>query len=267
MFARKSQSLGKMQNMRDLIISRIKKIEQEKGIKILYACESGSRAWGFPSPDSDYDVRFIYKHKPEWYLTLSEQKDVIDVPINDVLDINGWDLRKALRLMAKSNAPILEWIQSPIVYMQEDGFIEDMTSLGRDCFSPIAVTFHYLSMSKKYQEACAAGERVKLKRYFYALRATMACVWIREKGTMAPIEFLKTLDLIKDTNVRQRILELIDLKATQDESYLHPREVFLDEFINETIKKNEKVANSLPAAKGDRGAMDAYFQKTILGTR
>ena len=100
------------------ILKRIAEVEATENVTIFYACESGSRAWGFPSADSDYDVRFIYLRKPDWYLSIDveDKRDVIERPINDELDISGWDLRKALKLLWKSNPPLLEWLVSPIVY-------------------------------------------------------------------------------------------------------------------------------------------------------
>jgi len=100
------------------VVEHIAKIEHEYNVVVLQAIESGSRAWGFPSPDSDYDVRFIYAHPKDWYLQLSEERDVIELPINDELDIAGWDLRKALNLANKGNAVVQEWMISPIVYKQ-----------------------------------------------------------------------------------------------------------------------------------------------------
>ena len=94
--------------MQALILEKLDAIEAEHGVQILYACESGSRGWGIASQDSDYDVRFIYCHRRDWYLAVGEPRDVIELPINDVLDINGWDLRKALQLMRKSNPTLLE---------------------------------------------------------------------------------------------------------------------------------------------------------------
>jgi len=103
--------------MRDTILSRLDQIETQHGVKILYACESGSRAWGFPSTDSDYDVRFLYVHPAEWYLSVDEKRDVIERPLTpENFDIGGWDLRKALRLFRKSNPPLLEWLGSPNIY-------------------------------------------------------------------------------------------------------------------------------------------------------
>ena len=105
-------------NVRAEILTRMHNAEKEHGVRILLAVESGSRAWGFESPNSDFDARFIYVHPRDWYLSvgLEEQRDVIEYPIVDDIDLNGWDLRKALRLFWKSNPAFVEWIQSPIVY-------------------------------------------------------------------------------------------------------------------------------------------------------
>src|SRR5688572_12611281 len=164
--------------MKEIIFEKLKSIEHQFDVKILYACESGSRAWGFASPDSDYDVRFIYVHKMDYYLSIDEQRDVIELPINDVLDINGWELRKALRLFRKSNAPLYEWLQSPIVYAADPGFVDGLKSLMSGIFSARAGMHHYLSMAKSVFDSELSGEMVKLKKYFYALRPILAAMWI-----------------------------------------------------------------------------------------
>ena len=120
--------------MKDKIQNKLKQIELEKGVEILYAVESGSRAWGFASPDSDYDIRFIYKHDLDYYLSLWEQTDVIEFMTEDDLDGSGWDLRKTVKLLAKSNAPLLEWIYSPVVYYENEAFMNQMRALAKDCF-------------------------------------------------------------------------------------------------------------------------------------
>ena len=101
--------------IRTTIAAELTRIEQAYDCEVLLAVESGSRAWGFQSRDSDYDVRFVYVHRPEWYLSvdLDLRRDVIEKPITDELDISGWDIRKTLRLFAKSNPPLLEWLGSP----------------------------------------------------------------------------------------------------------------------------------------------------------
>jgi hypothetical protein len=122
--------------MRPQILSLLAGLEAEHGIRILYACESGSRAWGFPSPDSDYDVRFVYAHPVEWYFSVEDLQDTLERPVSDQLDAGGWELRKALRQLRKSNATLFEWLQSPVVYREAEGFGEAMRELMHAYFSP-----------------------------------------------------------------------------------------------------------------------------------
>lgn len=249
--------------MKLYINKNINNIESNEGIKILYACESGSRAWGFPSPDSDYDVRFIYTQDLDWHLSLLDQKDTIDIPISNDLDIGGWEIRKTLGLLWKSNAPLLEWLLSPIVYQKDDSFLLELRELSQEYFSPIAGMHHYLSMSRKYFDECQK-EEIKLKKYFYAMRTAIAGKWIREKRTIPPIKLINMFEIIPDT-IRLKIEELIDLKLRQNEGYLHESEPLLDEFLAETIGKNELVANDLPSAKGDIKKLDELYRKVVKG--
>jgi hypothetical protein len=137
-----------VRKLKKVIISELEKIEKNEQIKILFAVESGSRAWGFPSKDSDYDVRFVYIHPIEWYLSIDEKRDVIEYPVNNLLDFSGWDIRKALKLFKKSNPPIMEWLSSPIVYLNKFAFMEQLRSIRDYYFSPKASIYHYLHMAK-----------------------------------------------------------------------------------------------------------------------
>ena len=148
--------------MKTKIIEKLKEIEHSKKVEILFAVESGSRAWGFASPDSDYDIRFIYKHDLDYYLSLWEQTDVIEFMTEDDLDGSGWDLRKTIKLLAKSNAPLLEWLHSPVVYFENETFANQMRELAKHCFSPIACLHHYLGTTKNFMDVCEQ-DQVKLK--------------------------------------------------------------------------------------------------------
>lgn len=249
--------------MKKLILDKLAELSRLHDIIILYACESGSRAWGFASPDSDYDVRFIYFHKSDWYLSLSEGKDTINLPIDEhELDITGWELRKALRLLKKSNASPLEWIQSPIVYGEVDGFRERFSGLAADFFSPVAVAHHYHSMSLKYTEACLGQAEVKLKSYFYALRTTLAVSWIRKMNTMAPIVFTDMLTLV-EAPVRRRIEELMEVKSSEGESYLNASDKLIDKFLSDTTKANGADIKELSTGKGDFNMLNEFFINTV----
>lgn len=254
--------------MRSTIIEAIAKLEQEKNIQVLFACETGSRAWGFPSPDSDYDVRLIYKHERNWYLTISEKKDTIETMLNDGdLDITGWDIRKCLRLLWKSNGALLERLQSPIVYYAEPGFLELIRPVADLCFSPIATIYHYLNMGKNSFDDIQDEEQIKLKKLFYALRAAFACKWILDKGTTPPIVFQTMLyELDIDPVLRKRIEDLIELKSGKNESYIHPKESQLNCFIEEQFTRAEQEANALKARVEKRIDLDTLFLQ-LLGEK
>ena len=199
------------------IQNHLLEIEKEHNVIILQAIESGSRAWGFPSPDSDYDVRFIYAHHKNWYLQLNEERDVIELPINDELDIAGWDLRKALNLANNGNAVIQEWMISPIVYKQADLFPQ-LSELISKAFNPISTYHHYRSMAKKAHADLEQSEQKKLKRFFYFTRATLSAKWILKKQTMPSIEFSDlTNELIADQNTAREIDNLVKQKASESE--------------------------------------------------
>lgn len=248
--------------MKEKILQKLKEIEIQKDVEILFAVESGSRAWGFASPDSDYDIRFIYKHKPEYYLSLWEKTDVIEFMTEDDLDGSGWDLRKSVKLLAKSNAPLIEWLFSPIVYFQNDVFVKQMQDLAVECFSPIAVLHHYLGTTKNFMEVCEM-EEVKLKSYFYALRTALAGKWIIEKNTFPPVDFADLLP-IAPQNIQDKIIELQNIKANQDEKYLHPKEVLITDFLIETLQFNQENANKLGSGKKLNEELDLFFRKSII---
>jgi len=251
--------------MKDKIIKYLKTIEEEKNIKILLACETGSRAWGFPSPDSDYDIRMIYIHKKDWYLSLKEKKDSINLMYEDNdIDITGWELRKALRLLKKSNPPLLERIQSPILYMYDQEFLTEINQISKGVYSKISTIYHYLNMSKKIFLEIENTEKYKLKKLFYTLRTAITCKWIMEKDEISPIDFnimLENLNL--DENIVKNIKELIDLKSKVDESYLHSGENDLFIFIKDILELAELKSKELPAAQFDSEVLDVFLRKML----
>lgn len=248
--------------MKEKILQKLKEIEIQKNVEILFAVESGSRAWGFASPDSDYDIRFIYKHEPDYYLSLWEKPDVIEFMTEDDLDGSGWDLRKSVKLLAKSNAPLIEWLSSPVVYYANDDFVKQMQDLAVECFSPIAVLHHYLGTTKNFMEVCEM-EEVKLKSYFYALRTALAGKWIIEKNSFPPVAFADLLP-IAPQNIQEKIKELQQIKASQDEKYLHPKEVLITDFLLKTIQFNQENANRLGSGKKLSEEFDLFFRRQIM---
>ena len=251
--------------MQQRITEQLQSIAQERNIRILLACETGSRAWGFPSPDSDYDVRIIYAHERDWYISLNEQKDSIELMLdNGELDITGWELRKSLRLLWKSNAALLERLQSPIAYVKDDVFLEGIAPIAQRCYSPIATMHHYLSMARKCLEDLNGNEAYMLKLMFYGLRASTACLWILEHSTPPPIEFKKMLHGLQlDQIFVDHVEHLIKLKSGKNESYVHPKEPMVEAFMEKTLERAETQVNSLPSSKADINDLNDFLRSTI----
>lgn len=249
--------------MQQEIAQQIKTIEKTHGVQVVYACESGSRAWGFASPDSDYDVRFIYLQPRKNYLSIHDRRDVIELPVNELLDVNGWDIRKALQLFLKSNAPLYEWLQSPIVYQQETGLAAELRSLMPAYFSKRAGCHHYLSMTRNTFENDLQGEEVKLKKYFYALRPALACQWILEKRAVPPMEFGQLRTLVTDGGWQQSIDDLLARKKKAGEKELIKPIGFLQDWIAATIVECKAKSDELTAETRSTEQLDELFRKYI----
>ncbi len=234
------------------IASRLERIEEEEGIRYLLAIESGSRAWGFASPDSDYDVRFIYVRPLQDYLTLRPMRDVVERPIVDEIDLNGWDVRKALGLMLKHNAVVSEWIESPILYRTTDPFIARMAELGDRFFDPLGYAKHYASLGlQSTKRWLQDGEPVTIKKYFYALRPAMAIRCLRMEPNQRPPMRLQDLMAQCDLgrSLRDQIEELVAIKAKTREAGASSGIPELDAFIaDELSRANEVPSRANPAA-------------------
>ncbi len=158
--------------MQNIIIEKLNDIEQAENITILHAVESGSRAWGFASPDSDYDVRFFYVRPKAYYLRLDRTRDVLEYPLNDLLDINGWDIDKTLKLLHASNPTLFEWSNSPIVYITTDEFKQLLPLIG-NYFVAKSGLWHYLTPEVSASSFCESPRtfrsRLKLVSRFLLL--------------------------------------------------------------------------------------------------
>lgn len=253
--------------MTNIIQMEICEIERKENLKILFACESGSRAWGFPSKDSDYDIRFIYIRPEEWYLSIDEQKDTLEFPINDVLDISGWDLRKALKLFRSSNAVVYEWLQSPIIYKQELDFQKRLISLSDDFFSLRSGIHHYLNMTINPWKNDLQGQQVKLKKYFYALRSALSCKWIREKKTVPPMELDKLRELIRKEQELNKVIDLLlEQKREANEKDMIPAIPVVNNFILKEIKEGEKFTLEMDKTRGNTEILNRLFRDLLKGS-
>lgn len=241
------------ENIRIEILSRLARAESEHGVRILFAVESGSRAWGFASPNSDYDVRFIYMREPCWYqaVDLEERRDVIEYKITDDIDLNGWDVRKALRLYWKSNPAFVEWIQSPITYVERTGFRASAISMLPSIYAPEKGIHHYRSMAKTNYRGYLRSPIVPLKKYFYVIRPLLASRWVARTGGAAPIEFEKLLSMLHaEPKVLSEVRRLLELKRSAPELGRAPTVPVLNDFIEaelaiEPTKTSKKSRSSL----------------------
>ena len=231
--------------MEALIKEKLHEIELRENCRILLAVESGSRAWGFASPDSDYDVRFIYVRPKESYLRLDRVRDVIEVPINDELDINGWDVDKALRLLHKSTPTVFEWFSSPIIYQTSD-FADQFKPIMRKYFSSKSGLWHYLHMAEGNYREFLKGDMVKAKKYFYVLRPILACRWILEKGTPPPMLFSELMESQLDEALKETVYELLDLKMNAPEVKMIPRIDVLNAYLDRSISEVKEMIERLP---------------------
>jgi predicted nucleotidyltransferase len=251
--------------MKEEIRKELLKLELQYGIKILYAVESGSRAWGFASRDSDWDVRYFYIHHPDWYLTIDEKKDNQEFFLPNNLDFAGWELKKALRLFRKSNPPLLEWLRSPIVYLQQFSTADRLRALTNEYFNPKSCLHHYLHMAEGNFKTYLQKETVRVKKYFYVLRPLLACEWIKQTNTMAPVEFQDLVATqVKDLDVMSAIHNLLDRKMAGDELSEEPVITVLNDYLQQKIDAfNDCLTTLEQTVQPDTDRLNELFKSTL----
>lgn len=230
----------------DIIPAKLDEIETREKVNVIHCIESGSRAWGFASPDSDYDVRFIYIRPVEYYLRLDKTRDVIEWQLDDTLDINGWDLQKALRLLHSSNPTLFEWNSSPIVYKTtpEWGRISAVID---HYFQKKTGLHHYLSTAKSNYREYLKSDMVKIKKYFYVLRPVLACRWILEKQTPPPMRFSELANACLDQSLMPAVSDLLRLKMETPEIGLGPRIDVINEYLDSSIEEIDHLLQTYPS--------------------
>lgn len=252
--------------MRDIIAEineKLDEIERTEGVRILHAVESGSRAWGFASPDSDYDVRFVYVRPREDYLRLDEPRDVIEWQLDEVLDINGWDLKKALMQFARGNATLFEWSGSPIVYRTTDEWTK-IKDVSKQYFSEKAAVYHYYGTANSTLQGYLLGDTVRYKKYFYALRPLLAAQYIEKYHAVPPVLFDDILKMDLPEDLRQAIGELLEVKKRTTEGEENLQMPVIREFIeSETVRLKEIADNLEDDHNRDLTALNRIFIETI----
>jgi predicted nucleotidyltransferase len=249
------------------ILRRLARAEAEHGVRIVMAIESGSRAWGFASPNSDFDVRFIYAHPRDWYVAvdLEERRDAIEYDIVDDIDLNGWDVRKALRLFWKSNPAFVEWIQSPLRYIERGSFRAGAQALLDDVYRRDSGIHHYRSMAKtNFRGYLRSEDAVPLKKYFYVLRPLLSVRWIERHGGAAPIEFERLLDVIEDRPALvAAIRDLLARKRAAPELGTAAPIPAINAFIEEELARLEGFAGDKAKREAVVPSLNALFEQTL----
>lgn len=249
--------------MREKIDQKLREIEEQEQVKIILAAESGSRAWGFASPDSDYDVRFIYVRQPEAYLSLRPVRDVIEWQLDDVLDINGWDIKKVLQLLKKSNPTIFEWCNSSIIYKKSEDFRE-LEKLLPQYFSIKKSLYHYWNMADNNRRTYLGGKEVKIKKYFYILRPILASDWIIEKKSPPPVLLEDLVRTQLPEKLKEEIESLSEQKRKNSELGIAPAIPAIEEYIEESLDRLKDLAKGLEE-RSDCGweALEQCFLRLI----
>lgn len=248
-----------------MVQNKLRRFEEEKEVRVLYACESGSRAWGFASEDSDFDVRFIYVHPRDWYLSISQERDVIEettMETGDELDLSGWELKKALRLFRKSNPPLLEWLRSPIVYTQEGSFTNKILSLLPDFYSPERCFKHYLHMADGNVREYLKGDEVWVKKYFYVLRPMLACRWIERGFGPVPMEFERLYAVVDEPELLASVEDLVVKKKAGAELDMGPKVEAISSYLETELPRLHGVSDSFTKEpEPDPGPLNVLFRE------
>lgn len=231
--------------MKNIVNDKLNEIERKENIKILHCVESGSRAWGFASPDSDYDVRFIYLRPRDFYLRLDKTRDVIEWQLDPIIDMNGWDLQKALKLLHDSNPTLFEWNSSPVVYRTTDEW-KRVSSVINDYYIRKSGLYHYLNMAKDNYREYLKADRVRLKKYFYVLRPILACKWILDRGTPPPMLFNSLLDAYMEKSLRPAVDKLLESKINAPERETGKRIEEIHEYIELNLAEIEERIGTVP---------------------
>lgn len=251
----------------DYIEDRLKNLAAERRVNIRYALESGSRAWGLASTDSDYDVRFIYQHPKDWYLRLDRPKDMIGplLELEGELDMAGWDLRKVMGHLVGSNAGVIEWLHSPTVYQLDEDFLNRLRTLATIYFQPAKVMAHYLGIARSAKQAGfdEARQDWNLKKFFYYVRPLLAADYVYRERINPPVAFIELVELLEDEAVLALLHVLIDYKSKVDEKHrVVISEVLMDYFFQQEVTLRAKL-DDVPRRIVDRAEADALFRDLI----
>ena len=256
------------EEMRIKVMDKLHEIEQKEHVKVLYAVETASRAWGFPSVNSDWDVRFIYVHALPWYVSIAQNHDVIEYMSDDrIIDMVGWDLKKALTMMRRNASSISEWLHSPLTYCYDEVFLNRMLQLEKVCFNAKQGVGHYYGFARHMATEKITSQLTTMKYFLYFIRVLLACRWIEEKMTPPPVPFMELMQAtVADESIKTKLVHLInkkragmELDTTMIDNQLMEYAQHLYRYYTENIKHLD-----LPAGKSNvEKEMDELLLETI----
>jgi predicted nucleotidyltransferase len=250
--------------MRAHIMRTLGEIETREDVRVLFACESGSRGWGFASPDSDYDVRFLYVRRLDRYLTIDPIRDVIEQPDEGALGLDGWDLRKALQLLRDSNPTLLEWLRSPIVYRHHEAIVRRLRTFAEQGFSPVRGYHHYVSMATRNAREHLQGDVVPHKKYLLVLRPLLAARWIREGRGLPPMRFADLAQALLDDHAPVADIDaLLEVKRRAGEAAAGPRREALHAYIEHELHAAQ-AAVVADSRRTDARALDRLLFDAVM---
>lgn len=252
-----------MEPIKKKILNKLTEIETKENVIILLAVESGSRAWGVASPDSDYDVRFIYIRPTKDYLCVRERKDIIEWQLDEVLDINGWDLKKALAQFHRGNATLFEWANSPVVYKTTDAW-QNIYKLCMPYFSEKAALYHYYGTANSTLKQHLMSKEIKYKKYIYALRPLLACKYIETYHCIPPVLFEDLLRQHLPDELTAEIEKMLTVKTGCNEKELNPPIPVIQKYIEEETARYKQLFQNIPDDRNtDWETLDDIFLKTL----
>lgn len=256
-----------MNDMKKVIQGKLAEIEKKEQVKVLYAAESGSRAWGVESPDSDYDVRFVYVRAKEDYLKLEEIRDVIEWQLDEILDINGWDLKKTLIQFHKGNATLFEWANSPVVYVETDEWKEIYKGC-KQYFSEKAALSHYYGTANSTYKQYLQGDEIRYKKYIYALRPLLACRYVENCHAVPPVGFSDLLRQDIPGALWEEIKKMLEIKTKAGEQEANPPIPVIQKFIEDEIARYGQTSKEMADDRNpDWTALDHIFLEHIRPLR
>lgn len=250
--------------MKQMIVRKLQNLEKMHSIKIFFAVESGSRAWGFASKNSDYDVRFLYYHRPEWYFSLKKQTDaIVRMEDDNLFDFAGWELKKTLTLLLKGNMSLYEWMHSPVVYLQTPEY-DSFSQLAKEFYDPKALLFSYVSLAENNYKTLIKQHKIKKKKYLYILRTLAACRWIERKKTPPPIVMNELKQVLhENTQIETALTELIETKKTGKETDTITPLTLVNTWIEKELTYYQKLAEQMPSIQKDSRLLSRFLYDTI----